>query len=302
MKNEIAIKEKSVVDSVLIRINSFKESGEIKIPPDYSPENALKSAWLILQETKDRDGKLALEICTKESIANSLFDMVTQGLSPIKKQCYFVIYGKKLTLIRSYMGSIAQAKRYGNVKDVVANVIYEKDEFDFEIEVETGKKKILKHKQTLESLDGKIIGAYAVVTTNDSKYIEIMSIQQIKSSWNQGQMKGGSPAHKNFESEMAKKSVINRACKLFINTSSDAILFDEEEFETTDHAETRVRYEISDNSNKGEILSIDDINVVDTPPVITKSPNTKTPSIQDENVPMAGQITMETAILLEPGF
>ena len=308
--------QKEVVDSVLIKVNSFKESGEIRIPPDYSPENALKSAWLILQETTvivDKDKKITkpvLEHCTRHSIANCLLDMVTQGLSPVKKQCYFIAYGKTLTLSRSYMGAIASAKRYGNVKDIIANVIYEKDEFDFEIEVETGIKKILRHKQTLQSIDGEIIGAYAIVTTNDnSKYIELMTMKQILAAWNQGKVKGNSPAHINFKGEMVKKSVINRACKLFINTSSDAVLF-EEEFETIDHVETRIQHEIADNSNKGEILSIDDNNVIDVPQEPTeennpikpiKSQKATTPAMQNEQSSISNQIAIENA-RLEPGF
>ncbi|WP_243124300.1 recombinase RecT [Clostridium sp. AWRP] len=34
-----------------------------------------------------------------------------QGLTPAKKQCYFVVYGKQLQLMRSYMGTAAVTKR-----------------------------------------------------------------------------------------------------------------------------------------------------------------------------------------------
>ena len=49
-----------------------------------------------------------------------------------------------------------------------------------------------------------------------------MTMDQIKKAWGQGATKGGSPAHKDFTEEMAKKTVINRACKRFINTSDDS--------------------------------------------------------------------------------
>ena len=82
-----------MVDTVLSKIKDFEEAGELKLPTNYSAANALKSAWLILQETKDRNDKPALVVCTKESVANALLDMVVQGLSPMKKQCYFIVYG-----------------------------------------------------------------------------------------------------------------------------------------------------------------------------------------------------------------
>jgi recombinational DNA repair protein RecT len=45
-------------------------------------------------------------------------------------------------------------------------------------------------------------------------------------------MKGGSPAQE-LPDEMSKRTVINRTCKRLINTSSDAILMDDELLERT---------------------------------------------------------------------
>ena len=52
----------------------------------------------------------------------------------------------------------------------------------------------------------------------------------------QGATKGGSPAHKNFGDEMAKKTVIGRACKILIGMSDDSALFDEPDETETDIA------------------------------------------------------------------
>ena len=82
--------QKDVVDSVLAKINTFEESGELKLPANYSAPNALKSAWLILQDAVDKNNQPVLVSCTRESIANSLLSMVVQGLSPVKNQCYFI--------------------------------------------------------------------------------------------------------------------------------------------------------------------------------------------------------------------
>ena len=53
-----------------------------------------------------------------------------------------------------------------------------------------------------------------------------MTLAQIKAAWQQGATKGQSPAHKNFPAEMCKKTVIGRACKMVINSSDDAWLYD----------------------------------------------------------------------------
>lgn len=224
------VKFENISDQVLEKVNKFTADGALILPRNYSVENNMKSAWLILQETLDRNGKPVLEVCTKASVANALFDMVLQGMSVSKNQGYFIAYGNKLEFQRSYFGTVALAKRVhgGIVTEPVANVIYDGDEFIYTIDPSTGLVKIVKHDQKLENIDdSKIKAAYAIVTYADGKtQTTIMTIDQIKKAWNQGATKGQSPAHKNFPAEMCKKTVIGRACKLVINSSDDAWLYD----------------------------------------------------------------------------
>lgn len=225
-------KFENISEQVLSRIEQFQKDGSMILPKNYSVENHMKSAWLALQEVEDKEHHKALQICTKESIANSLLDMVLQGLSVSKKQGYFIVYGNKLIFQRSYFGTIALAKRTGGiVSEPVANVIYDGDDFQYEIDPKTAKVAIVKHSQKLENIDNsKIKGAYALVTLADgTTQVTIMSMQQIRAAWGQGAMKGDSPAHKNFAEEMAKKTVIGRACKVIINSSDDAWLYDGKE-------------------------------------------------------------------------
>ena len=225
-------KFENISEQVLSRIEQFQKDGSMILPKNYSVENHMKSAWLALQEVEDKEHHKALQICTKESIANSLLDMVLQGLSVSKKQGYFIVYGNKLIFQRSYFGTIALAKRAGGiVSEPVANVIYEGDDFQYEINPKTAKVSIIKHSQKLENIDNsKIKGAYALVTLADgTTQVTIMSMQQIRAAWGQGATKGDSPAHKNFAEEMAKKTVIGRACKAIINSSDDAWLYDGKE-------------------------------------------------------------------------
>lgn len=261
MNNQVAIKERNITDTVLARVQELENSNQLHFPQNYSYQNALKSAWLILQETKDRNQKLALDVCSKESVANSLFNMVIQGLSPAKKQCYFVVYGNQLQLSRSYFGTIAVTKRLKGVKDVFAEVIYEGDDFAYEINLDTGRKQIIRHSQSFENIDNtKIKGAYAIVLLeDDTRVVEVMNMKQIKAAWNQGQTKGNSGAHQNFAEEMAKKSVINRACKPYINTSDDSDLLIEA-INDDDRApmaeQDQINYEILQDANQ-ETLDIE---------------------------------------------
>lgn len=269
----------NIAEQVLTKIEQFQTDGGLVLPPNYSVENHMKSAWLILQSTQDRNGTPALQCCTKDSIANALFDMVLQGLAVSKKQGYFIVYGNKLEFQRSYFGTVALAKRTGRIKsEPVANVIYEGDEFVYTIDPATARIKIVKHEQRLENINNeKIRAAYALVELEDgTAHVTIMSMQQIKASWNQGATKGNSPAHKNFSEEMAKKTVIGRACKMIINSSDDAWLYDGKTDEMDVDTATEARKEALSNAKK--VVDIEDVPFEDVKSKpIESAPNERNP-------------------------
>lgn len=260
--NQLALVKKDTVDVVAAKIREFQSRGEIHFPANYSPENAMKAAWLQLQSTVDRSGKPAMEVCTRDSIANALLDMVVQGLNPAKKQCYFVVYGNKLVCMRSYFGSMALVKRILPESELWYGVVYEGDEFEYTIE--RGRKKILNHTQKIENVkQEKILAAYCVIEPGNNRppHTEIMTIDQIKQAWRQGQTyrEGGNGVHQKFTDQMVLKTVINRACKYVINSSSDDYLL-LHHMNRTDEviAEQEVEEEISVNANK-EFIDVEPV-------------------------------------------
>lgn len=266
MANQVAIIQKDITDSVNNKLGELQKEGLV-IPPNYSASNALKSAFFKLQEVKDKSGRPALEACTKDSIANALLDMTVQGLSPAKTQCYFVVYGSKLQLSRSYFGTQTVLKRLSNVKDIWANVIYQDDEFDYENY--HGRERLISHKTKFENRDKDILGAYAIVqTTDDEEILTVMTKKEIEASWSQS--KTSQAVHKKFPQEMAKRTVINRAAKAFINTSDDSDLLIEAINNTTENEfessrkdvtpEQEVQEEIHQHANQ-ETLDIPTNNI-----------------------------------------
>ena len=226
---ELAILQKDITDEVIGKITELKGEGLV-LPLNYSAENALKSAFFVLQGVEDKNHQPALQVCSRPSIANALLNMVIQGLSPAKTQCYFIVYGTELQMSRSYFGTQAVIKRLTNVKDIYANVIYEGDELDYENR--GGKDYLLKHKTKLENRDNPIIGAYAIVEKEDGdKPMTIMTKKEIDASWSQS--KTSQSVHKKFPQEMAKRTVINRAAKAYINTSDDSDILVQSINETT---------------------------------------------------------------------
>ncbi len=248
MTNQIMVTEKTVTDKVLNSVNRMQSEGSLQIPPNYSPENALKAAYLILSEAQTRDKKPVLQACSQESIANALLEMVTQGLNPNKNQCYFIPYGTQLNFQRSYLGTVAITKRIPGVKDIKAYAHYKDDVFETDFDVITGILKIKSYIPRVENISkGNLIGAFAlIVGDNEILHLEYMTMDQIRAAWNQGQMKGNSGAHNNFSEEMAKKTVINRACKMYANTTDDSDIF----AQMLNKTSIEVEEEIEVNANK----------------------------------------------------
>lgn len=220
-----------LTSSVLNKISDLRKGG-ITVPPGYNAENELYMAFLVLTDMKDPRSKAPiLTVATPQSVANAMLGMCIQGLSLWKKQCAFILYGNEVQCQRQYQGNVALAKRYG-AGDPQAQVIYEGDDFEYEINPATGKIHIIKHEQHLANINkDKIVGAWCIIPYAEhpewEPKVEVMTMAEIRQSWMQGATKGGSPAHMNFTQEMAKKTVINRACKLFFSTSDDIGIYDQ---------------------------------------------------------------------------
>lgn len=218
--NQMAVMQKDITDQVSNRISQLQDDG-LALPKDYNPQNALKAAWFKLQQTKDRSNRPALQVCTRSSIANALLDMVTQGLSPAKTQCYFIVYGNEVQLQRSYFGTIAVVKRLSSVKDIDAQVVHQGDEFAIGAD-ELGRIKVTKFVPKFENLDKPIKGAFAFIELADGRVdYTVMTQKQIQTSWGQSRQHN---VQQKFGDEMAKRTVINRAAKMYINTSDDSDL------------------------------------------------------------------------------
>ena len=56
----VVAKYENISEQVLSRIERFQADGGLTLPANYSVENHMKSAWLILQSTTDRNGNAAL--------------------------------------------------------------------------------------------------------------------------------------------------------------------------------------------------------------------------------------------------
>ena len=254
-RNAELVVNNAFIDGLSMQLQEKTKYG-LSFPADYNPTNALMGAYLIMKETTDKNGKCILESCSQASIANSLMDMATLGLNASKKQGYFIAYGGKCQFQKSYFGNITLARRNG-LKTINAEIIYDGDTFKYHIE--NGMKVIDVHEQDFMNIDNdKILGAYAVAIMDDGrKVVEVMNINQLKKAWNQrmgGLKEDANSTHMKFKDQMAKKTVINRLCKLIGNTSTDGNISEIsdrlDEAADVDMVAEDVAYEIENNANQ----------------------------------------------------
>lgn len=244
MNNQLVEMQKELTEKVGRRVAVMEQEG-LALPKNYNYQNALKSAFFELDKTPN------IENCTQASIANSLLNMITQGLSPAKTQCYFIAYGTELQMQRSYFGTIAALKRLKDIDKISAEVIHEGDVFEIgsNDEMETIVKKF---EPKFENQDKPLIGAFAMIKKTDGTVsFTIMTKKEIDQSWRQSRRKSNS-VQQNFAQEMAKRTVLNRAAKMFINTSDDSDLLSGAINQTTENEYDDDRNERKDVTPKDE--------------------------------------------------
>lgn len=244
MNNQLVEMQKELTEKVGRRVAVMEQEG-LALPKNYNYQNALKSAFFELDKVR------GIENCTQSSIANSLLNMITQGLSPAKTQCYFIAYGKELQMQRSYFGTVAALKRLKDIDKISAEVIHEGDVFEIgsNDEMETIVKKF---EPKFENQDKPLVGAFAMIKKTDGTVsFTIMTKKEIDQSWRQSRNKTNM-VQQNFGQEMAKRTVLNRAAKMFINTSDDSDLLSGAINQTTENEYDDDRNERRDVTPKDE--------------------------------------------------
>lgn len=223
-ENENKVSLRTQEGLIAVAQSYLNHNGDVVLPPNYDVNDAVKALYLKTIQTVDKQKRPVLEVCTRESIEQVVQNYVSKGLNIAKNQCYLVCYGNTLTLQESYFGKQKQANAYAGVT-INSNVIYEGEKVN--IVVRPNGTKIIEHTPDFSKFNiDKIVGAYAIAVNDNGDVVDsdIMTMAEIKKSWAKSQ--SGGDVHKQFPVEMARKTVIGRLAKRFINTSDDSNKFE----------------------------------------------------------------------------
>lgn len=221
-----AIQQKAL--TVREELFSKKEQFEMALPKWLTVDRLLRVIFSsLLKNPKLLD-------CTKESLFISIMQCAQLGLEPILGRAYLIPYnnnklvnGKWQKVLEcqfqpGYQGLVDLARRSGEIKDVFAMVVYEKDAFDLEY----GTNRKLMHKPYLGEDAGDPLGAYTVWENKEGlKSFEFMPLHEIYKRRNKSQAYQyavANPKNENAQEcpwiqwpeEQMKKTVVKHHSKL----------------------------------------------------------------------------------------
>jgi len=190
-------------------LNKMKDEFRKVLPETIKPDRLIRIALTEMRMNP------RLFDASKESLLGALMVSAQLGLEPgALGYCYLVPYQNKKTgqleiqFQLGYKGILELVRRSGQVENIEARVVYEKDKFDFEY----GLTPKLVHKPALKER-GKPVAVYAIARfKSGATAFDIMSVDEIEAIKKRSKSPEYGPWVTDWEA-MAKKVIIKRLCK-----------------------------------------------------------------------------------------
>lgn len=195
------------IESKIVSLeSSFNKMNAYKV-------NFKKESHFALQLLKSSDYLMKAAIAKPESLESALMNIAAIGitLNPAQREAYLVPRGSAVVLDISYMGLIKLATDSGSVVWVQAEIVKKNDSFKYQ---GMGEKPIHEFEPFGER--GEMVGVYCVAKLHTGEFLTtIMSKAEVEEIRNKSSQAAKSGPWVTFFDEMAKKTVIKRAAKLW---------------------------------------------------------------------------------------
>lgn len=172
----------------------------------------------------------ALLNADKQSLLSATMKAAQDGLLCDNREAALVIFGDKIQYLPMIGGLLKKMRNSGQVSNVSASVVYEKDKFAYI----KGDNERIEHDPYLDGDRGALRLAYAIAWLKDgSVQREVMTRQDIEKVRGVSKAKNG-PAWTSWESEMWRKSVLRRLHK-YLPSNAEIEQLIKHDNETYDH-------------------------------------------------------------------
>jgi len=218
MSNEIAPQKPAKEMTLRQEIASdyFKEQIAVALPKHMTPDRFARVALTAMLKTPK------LLECTKESVIECLLNCSALGIEPDGRRAHLIPYGNKCTLIVDYKGLVELSKRSGDVANVFAQIVCDKDDFVWENGEVT-------HRIDWRRPRGDMYAVYATITLKDgTKQSEVMTKDEVEAIRKRSKAGTSGPWVTDFN-EMAKKTAFRRLSKWITLSPEVADALDKDE-------------------------------------------------------------------------
>lgn len=200
----------------------------------FNAKQSIISMALKLKETKDKAGRPAIDVCTKESVMQVAQEVLVKRLDIMKSQASLIVRGDKLMLQTQYQGNVKRALELNPFLSHFNFVpIYKNDKVEMEID-KFGNYGIKNHSTCFANIgNNNIVGGYVRALKKDGTVYmtEVMTMEQIKISWSKSS--SSQTVHKEFPLKMVRKTILNSLCAWLINTTGEQEEYVEVDYDNT---------------------------------------------------------------------
>ena len=125
---------------------------EIANDKTFNAKQAIISMALKLKETKDKAGRPAIDVCSRESIMTVAQEVLVKKLDIMKSQAALVVRGDKLMLQPEYFGNVKRSLELNPFLSYFTfAIVYKDDKVDLEVG-EDGGYRIKSHKTSIANI------------------------------------------------------------------------------------------------------------------------------------------------------
>lgn len=177
------------------------------LPPQIPVEKFIRTTLTAIQMQPE------LLSADRRSLLGGCMKAAQDGLLCDGREAALVIFNTKNGKMAQYMpmvgGILKKIRNSGELASISAQVVYEKDHFDYEL----GDDERISHKPYLGKERGAAIAVYGIAKTKDGAiYREVMSVDEVEQVRKVSRASGNGPWVQ-WWGEMAKKTVIRRLAK-----------------------------------------------------------------------------------------
>ena len=167
----------------------------------------------------------ALQQCTPASVIKAMLRSAELGLEPDGGKLHFIPRGGEVTVQIGYQGYIELARRTGQIASIEANLVYESDQFEIAYHLDSK----FEHRPNLRrTSDDKVLGVYAFakLTTGERLFtwMAYADVEHVRRS-----SSGNNKVWQQHWGEMAKKTVIKRAAKMWPSSTEMSLALETED-------------------------------------------------------------------------